>query len=102
MDFWEFATFATGAGCLTAVVLTLIRSTFGARQRIRDNDLITAREQCDQQERRIAELTRQNEQLHEQLEWHFRLLESYERALGQPASRTGDDRLLASRASARN
>lgn len=102
MSFWDFATFATGAGCLTIVVLTLIRATFGARQRIRDNELVAAREQHDQQERRIAELTRQNEQLHEQLEWHFRLLESYERALGQPASRTADDRLLASRSHARN
>jgi hypothetical protein len=102
VGFGDFAAFATGAGCLTAIVLTLIRATFGARNRIRDNELYAAREQFDQQARHIADLTRQNEQLHEQLEWHFRLLESYERVLGQPTSRNGDDRLLASRAPARN
>jgi hypothetical protein len=102
VEFWDFAAFATGAGCFTAVVLTLIRATFGARNRIRDNELQAAREQFDQHVRRMADLTRQNEQLHEQLEWHFRLLESYERVLGQPTSRSGDDRLLASRTAARN
>jgi hypothetical protein len=102
MSFWDFATFATGVGCLTTVVLTVITATLGGKKKQREIELRFALERGDQQERRIAELTRQNEQLHEQLEWHNRLLESYERALGEPADRTGDDRLLAARARDRN
>jgi hypothetical protein len=102
MGFWDFATFATGVGCLTAVVLTMINATLGGRKRQAQNDLQLALQRGDQQERRIAEITRQNEQLHEQLEWHNRLLASYERALGDPAARNGDDRLLASPARGRN
>jgi hypothetical protein len=94
MEFWDFATFATGAGCLTAVVLAIVNATIGGRKKQAQSDLRLALERGDQQERRITELTRQNEQLHEQLEWHNRLLASYERALGQPAARNGDDRLV--------
>jgi hypothetical protein len=102
MGFWDFATFATGAGCLTAIVLAVVNSTLGARARRRDGDLKLVQENSDRQEQRIAELSRQNEQLLQQLEWNGRLVESYERALGQPESPTGDGRVLVTRARDRN
>src|SRR5215212_9437038 len=102
VEFLDFLSFATGAGCVTAIILKILSSTLGARSKLREQDLRTAQDRCDQQEQRIAELTRQNEQLHEQLAWHLRLLESHERSVGQPASGNRSEGTLSVRAQARN
>ena len=101
MQFFDFASLATIVGCITAVILTLLDKTLGSRKRLREEELRRAHELADQQERRIAELTRQNEQLHEQLEWHFRLLEAQERALEQPSTNGDTGRLASARMPAR-
>ena len=86
MEFWDFASLATVFGCITGVVITVVDKAFGSLNTVSEDELALARERADQQERRIAELTRQKEQLHEQLEWHFRLLEA-QGARPRPADR---------------
>ena len=102
MAFWDFATFATGAGCLTGVVMVFLKWTLGTRANGKKHELQLALERSELQERRIAELTRQNEQLQQQIEWHGRLIDSYERALTQPQPRNADERALAGRSWERN
>lgn len=100
MDFGTFMTFSVA--CLTVLIMFIVNTTVGAKNKLRAEALRQALERGEQQERRIAELTRQTDQLHEQLEWHVRLLESYERALGEPAASNGNGRALAGRAQGRN
>ena len=95
MDFGTFMTFAVG--CFTVLIMYIVRTTVGAKNKLREEALRQALERGEQQERRISELTRQTDQLHEQLEWHLRLLQSYERALGEPAAPASNGRTLAGR-----
>lgn len=88
--------------CLTVIIMYTLRSTIGSKHQLREQALRQALERADQQERRIAELTRQTDQLHEQLEWHVRLLASYERTLGEPATLPENGRALAGSARGRN
>ena len=54
MEFWDFASLATVVGCATGVVVKIVDSAFGARRKLREQELALARELADQQERRIA------------------------------------------------
>ena len=89
MEFFDFLTFAVAVGCPTGLIIYLVNVTLGAKHKLRAQALQHALERVDQQDRRISELTRQTEQLHEQLEWHVRLLASYERTLGEPPTNNG-------------
>ncbi|HEX2035601.1 MAG TPA: hypothetical protein VHS99_15605 [Chloroflexota bacterium] len=53
-----------------------------------------AEERAQQQELRLADLTRQNEQLQKQLEWHARLLETQDQLLKQLGNGSAAKRAL--------
>jgi 16S rRNA C1402 (ribose-2'-O) methylase RsmI len=97
VEFFDFLTFAVAVGCPTGLIIYVVNTTLGAKNKLRAQALQHALERVDQQERRISELTRQTEQLHEQLEWHVRLLASYERTLDEPAASNGVGRSLPGR-----
>lgn len=83
MGFFEFATVAIVFGSGAAVAITAINRFFDARSRPRERELKLAEERASRQELRIAELARQNEQLHDQLAWNTKLLESQDRLMKQ-------------------
>jgi hypothetical protein len=94
----EFVVAITAIGCSTAVILTLIDKVFGlgkskdrSRLEAAQHQLRLAEERGQQQELRIVELSRQNDQLQKQVEWHGKLLETQDQMLkrlgsGDPAS----------------
>jgi hypothetical protein len=85
MGFWEAAVVLTTIGCSTGVVCMFIDKVFSGRDKSRlreaQQQLRLAEEKSRQQELRLVELNRQNDQLQKQLEWHGRLLETQEQAL---------------------
>jgi hypothetical protein len=95
MDFFSAAVAITTIGCGTGIIITFIDKAFGGRSKSRmreaQQELKLAEERARQQELRIVELGRQNEQLQKQLEWHGKLLETQDQMLkrlgsGDPAS----------------
>jgi hypothetical protein len=85
MDFWVAVVALTGIGCGTGMVCMFIDKVFGNRNKGKleaaQRELRLAAEQARQQELRIGELSRQNEQLQKQVEWHNKLLESQDQLL---------------------
>ena len=95
MDFFSAAVALTTIGCGTGIIITFIDKAFGGRgkSQLREakQELRLAEERSRQQELRIMELSRQNDQLQKQVEWHGKLLETQEQVLkrlgsGDPAS----------------
>jgi hypothetical protein len=99
MDGMEFVVALTAIGCGTAIIITFIDKAFGvfgttkhkSRLESAQQQLRLAEERGRHQELRIVELSRQNEQLQKQLEWHGKLLETQDQMLkrlgsGDPAS----------------
>jgi hypothetical protein len=95
----EFIVALTAIGCGTGIIITFIDKAFGvfgtnkykARLEAAQQQLRLAEERGRQQELRIVELSRQNEQLQKQVEWHGKLLETQDQMLkrlgsGDPAS----------------
>ncbi|MGH2371423.1 MAG: hypothetical protein ACRDI2_24890, partial [Chloroflexota bacterium] len=66
----------TGIGCFTAIILTVVDKVFDKKRQAKEAELRLARERAQLQELRIVEISRQNEQLRKQLEWHTKLLEA--------------------------
>jgi hypothetical protein len=85
MGFWEAAVVLTSIGCGTGIICMFIDKTFGGRDKSRlreaQQQLRLAEERASQQELRLVELSRQNDQLQKQLEWHGKLLETQDQAL---------------------
>lgn len=81
----EWVVALTAIGCGTGIVITFIDKAFGGRDKSRTREaqqqLLLAQERSRQQELRIVELSRQNEQLQKQLEWHGKLLETQDHLL---------------------
>jgi hypothetical protein len=88
-------------GCGTGIVITFIDKAFGAfgtnkhKARLQEaqQKLQISEERVRQQDLRIMELGRQNDQLQKQLEWHGKLLETQDQALkrlGNGAPSTGE------------
>jgi hypothetical protein len=75
----------TAIGCGTGVVCMFIDKVFGSRDKSRlreaQQQLRLAEEKARQQELRLVELSRQNDQLQKQVEWHGRLLETQDQVL---------------------
>jgi hypothetical protein len=95
MDFFSAAVALTAIGCGTGIIITFIDKAFGGRSKSRlreaQQELRLAEERNRQQELRIVELSRQNDQLQKQVEWHGKLLETQDQMLkrlgsGDPAS----------------
>jgi hypothetical protein len=95
MDFFSAAVAITTIGCGTGIIITFIDKAFGGRSKAKLREaqqvLRLAEERERQHELRIVELSRQNEQLQKQLEWHGKLLETQDQMLkrlgsGDPAS----------------
>lgn len=95
MGFGDVVAMAIAFGCPTLVVLYIVNATLGSKRKVLQAELRQALERGEVQEQRIRDLARQNEQLHEQVEWHLRLLHAQERALGEPASDDRNGRVLA-------
>jgi hypothetical protein len=94
MDFFSAAVAITTIGCGTGIIITFIDKAFGGRSKSKLREaqqaLRLAEERDRQQELRIVELSRQNEQLQKQVEWHSKLLETQDQMLkrlgsGDPA-----------------
>jgi hypothetical protein len=79
MRFFEFATVVTAIGCGTGVIITTVDKVLGGRRGGQGEALRLSKERLEEQERELAALRRQNEQLQRQLEWHDRLLERGQR-----------------------
>jgi carboxypeptidase C (cathepsin A) len=85
----EFVLALSAIGCGTAVIITFIDKAFGlfgtnkhkARMLDSQRQLELAEERSRYQDVRIVELSRQNEQLQKQLEWHGKLLETQDQML---------------------
>jgi hypothetical protein len=81
----EWVVALTAIGCGTAVVITFIDKVFGTRDKQRlqaaQQQLTISQERSRQQELRLIELSRHNEQLQKQVEWHGKMLESQESML---------------------
>ena len=85
----EFVLALSAIGCGTAVVLTFMDKAFGlfgtnkhkARMLESQRQLELAEERSRYQDVRIVELSRQNEQLQKQLEWHGKLLQTQDQML---------------------
>jgi hypothetical protein len=95
MDFFSAAVAITTIGCGTGIIITFIDKAFGGRSKSKlreaQQELRLAEERERRHELRIVELSRQNEQLQKQLEWHGKLLETQDQMLkrlgsGDPAS----------------
>jgi tRNA splicing ligase len=96
MDGGVFVVALTAIGCGTAVVLTMIDKLFGGNKeklKLEDarRELRHALDLNRQQELRIVDLSRQNDQLQKQVEWHGKLLETQDQMLkrlgsGEPSS----------------
>ncbi len=95
MDFFSAAVAITTIGCGTGIIINFIDKAFGGRSKSRlreaQQELKLAEERGRQQELRIVELSRQNDQLQKQVEWHGKLLETQDQMLkrlgsGDPAS----------------
>ena len=95
MDFFSAAVAITAIGCGTGIIITFIDKAFGGRSKSRlreaQQELQLAEERDRQQELRIVELSRQNDQLQKQVEWHGKLLETQDQMLkrlgsGEPSS----------------
>lgn len=81
MEFWDFAAFATFIVGGVTVVTTALNRVFDRRPGVQEQE----------QELRIVELARQNEQLHEQLAWHAKLLEAQDRMVKQVGTRDASE-----------
>jgi hypothetical protein len=79
MRFFEFATVVTAIGCGTGVIISTVDKVLGGRRGGQPDALRSTQERLQEQERELAALRRQNEQLQRQLEWHNRLLERGQR-----------------------
>lgn len=81
----EFVVALTAIGCGTGIVITFMDKVFGTRDKSRAREaqqqLQLSQERSRQQELRLVELSRQNEQLQKQVEWHTRLLETQDQLL---------------------
>jgi hypothetical protein len=71
-------------------VITFIDKVFGTREKQRlqaaQQQLTIAQERSRQQEMRLIELSRHNEQLQKQVEWHGKMLESQDSMLKRMGS----------------
>ncbi|HEX2035600.1 MAG TPA: hypothetical protein VHS99_15600 [Chloroflexota bacterium] len=92
MDFWVAAIIITAIGCGTGTVITFIDKVFSNKDKNRlraaHEDLDRARDRIQHQELQLVEMRRQNEQLHKQLEWHAKLLETQDNLMKQLTSGT--------------
>lgn len=81
----EFVVALTAIGCGTGIVITFMDKVFGTREKSRAREaqqqLQLSQERSRQQELRLMELGRQNEQLQKQVEWHAKLLETQDQML---------------------
>jgi hypothetical protein len=86
----EWVVALTAIGCGTGIVITFIDKVFGTREKQRlqaaQQQLTIAQERSRQQEMRLIELSRHNEQLQKQVEWHGKMLESQESTLKRMGS----------------
>ncbi len=89
----------TAIGCGTGIVITVVDKLFGekakAKVKLAEQELRLALERARQQDLRIADLSRQNEQLQKQLEWNAKLLDTQDRMIkqlgsGSPANGAGN------------
>jgi TolA-binding protein len=89
MEGTVFVLALSAIGCGTAVVITFIDKVFGvfgttkhkARLQEAQQQLQIADERGRYKDLRIVELSRQNEQLQKQLEWHGKMLDTQDQML---------------------
>ena len=74
----------TAIGCGTGIVITFIDKVFGTRDKQRlqaTQQQLTIPQERARQEMRLVELSRHNEQLQKQVEWHGKMLETQDTML---------------------
>ena len=81
MNVFELLALIAVSGCVTGVVL--VERILAAGRRARQQELWLAEQRIQEQQLRIAELERHNDELRQQLDWHRKLLEAQDHLLQQ-------------------